>query len=172
MSGADAVLIRDERAGDADAITTVTRSAFAEAEHTSGTEALIIQALRAAGQLTVSLVAELDGNVIGHVAISPVRISDGAPCWYGLGPVSVLPTHQGLGIGSQLIRASLERLRASATHGCVVLGEPAYYSRFGFSTHPQLVLPGVPAEYFQAMSFSGPMPAGTVEYHEAFGVSE
>lgn len=172
MSGTDVVLIRNERAGDADAITTVTRSAFAEAEHTSGTEALIIQALRAAGQLTVSLVAELGGRVIGHVAISPVRISDGAPYWYGLGPVSVLPAHQGLGIGSQLIRASLERLRASATHGCVVLGEPAYYSRFGFSTHPQLILPGVPAEYFQAMSFGGPMPAGTVEYHEAFGVSE
>ena len=172
MSGHDAVLIRNERAGDADAIATTTRAAFAKAEHSSGMEALIIHALRAAGQLTVSLVAELGGRVIGHVAISPVRISDGTTCWYGLGPVSVLPAHQGLGIGSQLIRESLERLRASATYGCVVLGEPAYYSRFGFSMHPQLVLPGVPAEYFQAMSFGGPMPSGTVEYHEAFGVSE
>lgn len=166
------MLIRNERAGDADAIATATRAAFAEAEHSSGTEALIIQALRGAGQLTVSLVAELGGRVIGHVAVSPVRISDESPYWYGLGPVSVLPTHQGRGIGSQLIRASLERLRSSATHGCVVLGEPAYYSRFGFSTHPQLVLPGVPAEYFQAMSFGGPMPSGTVKYHEAFSVSE
>lgn len=166
------MLIRNERAGDADAIATATRAAFAEADHSSGTEALIIQALRSAGQLTVSLVAELGGRLIGHVAVSPVRISDESPYWYGLGPVSVLPAHQGQGIGSQLIRASLERLRSSATRGCVVLGEPAYYSRFGFSTHPQLVLPGVPAEYFQAMSFGGPMPSGTVEYHEAFSVSE
>jgi predicted N-acetyltransferase YhbS len=117
MSGDDAVLIRNERAGDADAIATATRAAFAEAEHSSGTEALIIQALRGAGQLTVSLVAELGGRVIGHVAVSPVRISDESPYWYGLGPVSVLPTHQGRGIGSQLIRASLERLRSSAAHG-------------------------------------------------------
>jgi len=168
MTAPDAVLIRDERPEDARAITLVTRDAFAVAEYSSGTEELIIAALRAAGRLKVSLVAELSGKVIGHVAISPVSISDGTSHWYGLGPVSVSPAHQRIGMGSRLIRASLDRLRASDARGCVVLGEPGYYSRFGFSTHPLLVLPGVPAEYFQAMSFGGPMPCGAVEYHEAF----
>jgi putative acetyltransferase len=173
MTKPNAVLIRDERPGDAESITLVTRVAFAAAEHSSGTEELIIAALRAAGQLTVSLVAELSGKVIGHVAISPVSISDGAPHWYGLGPVSVLPAHQHIGVGTQLIRASLDRLRAkAAAQGCVVLGEPAYYSRFGFSTHSLLVLPGVPAKYFQAMSFIGSVPSGTVEYHQSFKAPE
>lgn len=171
MKNPDVAVIRNERPEDAEAIASVTRSAFAAAEYSSGTEERIIAALRDAGELTISLVAELSGTVVGHVAISPVTISDGAPHWYGLGPVSVLPANQRAGVGSKLIRASLDRLRALNAHGCVVLGEPAYYSRFGFSTYPLLVLPGVPAEYFQAMCFGGPMPSGTVEYHEAFKVS-
>lgn len=170
MTRCDAVVVRHELPKDAEAITFVTKEAFASAEYSSGTEQLIIKALREAEQLTVSLVAELFGTVIGHVAVSPVTVSDGATHWYGLGPVSVLSTHQRIGVGSRLIMAALNRLRSSNAHGCVVLGEPGYYSRFGFSTHPLLALPNVPAEYFQALSFSGPVPSGTVAYHEAFHV--
>ena len=89
MKSRDTFLIRAERADEAEAIAQVTRAAFAEAQYTSGTEALIIAALRAAGMLSVSLVAEQASEVIGHVAMSPVTISSGAPHWYGLGPVSV-----------------------------------------------------------------------------------
>ena len=95
------LLIRDERPDDAAAIAQVTRTAFATAEHSSGTEEFIIAALRSAGQLSLSLVAQMDGGIVGHVAISPVEISDGARDWYGLGPVSVLPDCQGTGVGSR-----------------------------------------------------------------------
>ena len=105
-------LIRNETAADADAITAVTLAAFATLEISQHTEQFIVKALRAAGALTVSLVAELDGRVVGHVAFSPVVLSDGTPDWHGLGPVSVLPAHQRQGIGKALIRQGLARLQA------------------------------------------------------------
>ena len=86
----------------------------------------------------------------------------------GLGPVSVLPEMQGLGIGSRLIEAALVQLQTQSAQGCVVLGEPGYYARFGFQTMPTLYLAGVPAAYFQALSFNSGRPAGEVRYHPAF----
>jgi predicted N-acetyltransferase YhbS len=164
------VKIRSEPPDDADSIAAVTRLAFHTAPHASGTEQYIVNALRRAGALTVSLIAEDDGNVVGHVAISPVTISDGSAQWFGLGPVSVLPERQGAGLGSRLVREALSTLRALRAAGCVVLGEPAYYSRFGFRQEPALILPGVPPEYFMAIAFRGSMPAGTVAYHASFEV--
>lgn len=166
--GAMSIKPRSETAGDAPAIAAVTASAFANAPHTTHTEQYIVAALRRAGELTVSLVAEIDGAVIGHVAISPVSISDGAPGWFGLGPVAVLPQHQRRGIGSRLVREGLRLLRARGASGCVVLGEPHYYGRFGFQADPGLILPGVPPEYFQAISLDASRPRGTVSYREAF----
>jgi putative acetyltransferase len=90
--------ITNETAADVAAIRAVTISAFLHAEHTSHTEQLIIDALRLAEQLTVSLVAKVDGAVVGHIAISPVSLSDGATGWYGLGPLSVAPDYQRRGI--------------------------------------------------------------------------
>lgn len=162
--------IRGENSGDAQAIEAVTAAAFLHASHTSHTEQYIVGALRRAGQLAISLVAEADGDIIGHVAISPVSISDGAPGWFGIGPISVLPEYQRRGIGSQLMREALRILRARGASGCVVLGEPEYYGRFGFRADPNLVLPGLPAEYFQAMAFAASKPRGIVRYHEAFDV--
>jgi putative acetyltransferase len=165
------VNIRREMAGDEKAIEAVTTAAFREAPHTSHTEQFIVAALRAAGALCVSLVAEAEGNVIGHVAVSPVTISDGTLGWFGLGPISVLPAWQRQGIGSALMRAAIKGLRERGAAGCVVLGDPAYYGRFGFKTEPGLVLPSVPAGYFMALAFIGPIrPSGEVEYHAAFSV--
>lgn len=161
-------LIRPETPADASAIEAVTLAAFREAEHTNHTEQDIVRALREAGALAVSLVAEVDGAVVGHVAVSPVSIADGANGWFGLGPISVLPARQGSGIGASLMRAALEQLRAQGTAGCVVLGDPAYYNRFGFRAEPALVFPGVPAAYFQALPFRGVLPGGVVTYHPAF----
>lgn len=160
--------IRHEAPGDAAAIEAVTVAAFLRAPHTDHTEHVIVRALRAAGQLSISLVAEHDGVIVGHVAISPVTISDGAQAWFGLGPVSVTPAHQGRGIGTRLIEQALAALRERDANGCVVLGEPGYYSRFGFRAEPQLTLPGVPPEYFQALPFAAALPRGHVSYHEAF----
>lgn len=162
------IWIRDETSSDLQAIEDVTAAAFLNAPHTSHTEQYIVNALRRAGKLTVSLVADADGAVVGHVAISPVSISDGTPDWSGLGPISVLPQQQRRGIGSQLMREALRVLRRRGAAGCVVLGEPGYYGRFGFRAEPDLVLPGVPPAYFQAISFGTPLPRGIVTYHEAF----
>lgn len=160
--------IRNETPSDSEAIEAITIAAFKSATHTSHTEQYIVRALREAGQLSVSLVADEAGVVIGHVAVSPVTISDGSTGWFGLGPISISPEHQRQGIGTSLMQAALAALRALGAEGCVVLGDPTYYGRFGFSTEPSLVLPGVPAEYFQAIALGGAMPAGTVAYHPAF----
>lgn len=166
-----ALTIRSEHPDDATAIREVTRAAFRDAPHASGTEAQIVDALREAGALTLSLVAVEDGRIVGHVAISPVRIDD-APTtgWFGLGPLSVAPEHQRRGIGTALVRAALEQLRTRGAAGCVLLGDPAYYGRFGFGPAAPLVLPGAPAEFFQALAFSGARPAGIVHYSPAFYV--
>jgi putative acetyltransferase len=160
--------IRKETAADVAAIEAVTVAAFLHAPHTSHTEQFIVEALREAGQLTVSLVADAEGVVVGHVAISPISISDGAIGWYGLGPISVAPEYQRRGIGSRLMREALRVLREHGAAGCVVLGEPGYYWRFGFRVDPELSLPGVPPEYFQAVSFGASHPNGIASYHPAF----
>lgn len=166
------IQIRPETPADIAAIDAVTVAAFLEAPHTDHTEQFIVAALRRSGQLTVSLVAEQSGVVVGHVAVSPVTIDDADSGWYGLGPVSVIPELQGKGIGSQLIDAALDKLRAIAAGGCVVLGDPGYYARFGFKATDALTLPGVPSEYFQALSFGAPVPQGTVAYHASFSAQE
>ncbi len=124
--------------------------------------------MQKANALTISLVAEADGAIIGHVAISPVSISGGSNGWFGLGPISVLPKQQRQGIGSQLMEQALSELKNKGASGCVVLGDPSYYGRFGFKVEPNLVFPGVPPEYFQALCYTSEIPQGEVAYHEAF----
>jgi putative acetyltransferase len=160
--------IRAETAADVAAIHAVTKAAFLDAPHTSHVEQFIVDALRAAGMLSISLVAEIGGVVVGHVAASPVSISDGSPGWFGLGPVCVAPDHQGRGIGSALMRETLRLLRERDASGCVLVGDPAFYSRFGFKPAEGLVLPEVPPKYFQAVPFDHPLPHGIVTFHAAF----
>ncbi len=162
------IVIRNETNSDVGAITEVTVAAFKTLEISNNTEQFIIMALRAAEALTVSLVAELDGRVIGHVAFSPVTISDGTPNWYGLGPVSVLPVYHRQGIGTALIQEGLSRLKNLNAAGCCVVGHPDYYRKFGFENVTELVHEGVPPEVFFALSFDGHTPQGTVEFHEGF----
>lgn len=160
--------IRTEKPTDIAGIRAVTEAAFKDAAHSSHTEHYIVDALRERGELVVSQVAVRDGQVIGHVAVSPVAISDGSAGWFGLGPISVAPSHQGQGVGTAFMQAALDALRAIGARGCVLLGEPAYYGRFGFRCVPDLALPGVPGEYFQALLLQAPMPRGEVSYSPAF----
>jgi len=162
------IVVRSETDADVSAIAEVTVAAFKTLEISNHTEQFIIAALRAAKALTVSLVAEVDGRVIGHIAFSPVTISDGTRNWYGLGPVSVLPEYQRQGIGKALIREGLSRLKDMNAQGCCLVGHPDYYRKFGFRNMSGLVHEGVPQEVFFALSFGGHTPQGTVAFHEGF----
>jgi len=162
--------IRKETTSDIEAITEVTIAAFKTVPISNHTEQFIIKALRAAGTLTLSLVAELDGRVVGHIAFSPVIISDGTKDWYGLGPVSVLPDYQKQGIGKSLINEGLSLLKDMGGQGCALVGDPNYYIRFGFKNYPQLVHEGIPQEVFLALPFNEKIPPGIVVFHEGFWV--
>jgi len=162
------IVIRNETHDDVCTITEVTIVAFKNLEISNHTEQFIIAALRIAKALTISLVAEVDGRVIGHIAFSPVTISDGTQNWYGLGPVSVLPEYQRQGIGKALIREGLSRLKDMNAQGCCLVGHPDYYRKFGFKNMPGLVHEGVPQEVFFALSFDGHTPQGTVTFHDGF----
>jgi len=163
-----AITIRQETEADANAITEVTVAAFKTLEISDHTEQFIIEALREARALTISLVAEIDGRMVGHIAFSPVTLADGTPNWYGLGPVSVLPEYQRRGIGKALIADGLSRLKAMGARGCCVVGHPGYYGRFGFEHTEGLSHAGVPPEAFFALSFDGRFPQGQVIFHDAF----
>ncbi|MBE0425997.1 MAG: N-acetyltransferase [Nitrospirae bacterium] len=162
------ITIRMETEADIAAITDVTVAAFKTLEISNHTEQFIVIALRAAKALTVSLVAESEGQVVGHIAFSPVTISDGTRNWYGLGPVSVLPEWQRQGIGKALIQEGLSRLRKLNAKGCCLVGHPQYYRKFGFENVTGLVHEGVPQEVFFALSFDGHFPQGYIMFHEGF----
>ena len=153
--------IRDEAPADAAAIAAVHEAAFE-----TDLEARIVDRLRDEGALKISLVAEDDGAVVGHVAGSPVTNG------IGLAPVGVLPLHQGRGIGSALCRAFVERARSEGYEAAVVLGDPAFYPRFGFvpaARHGLRCEFDVPTEAFMVMALGdAPLPEGLVRYDKAF----
>lgn len=162
------MIIRNEKPSDIDAITEITLAAFRDCPYGNHTEQFIIHALRAAGALTVSLVAEIEGTVVGHIAFSPVTISGRRCDWYGMGPVSVVPQRQKQGIGKALIHEGLRLLKASGAKGCMLVGDPGYYQRFGFRNLPGLILEGVPPQNFLALPFGEDIPQGKVAFHEGF----
>lgn len=162
------MIIRKEKASDIEAITKVTIAAFRTLPISKHTEQFIIKALRKASTLTLSLIAEIDGRVVGHVAFSPVTISDNTADWYGLGPVSVLPEYQKQGIGKSLINEGLALLKNMGGIGCALVGDPNYYIRFGFKNYPELIHEGIPQEVFLVLPFTEKIPEGIVQFHEGF----
>ena len=163
------ITIREERPADIAAIREVTRLAFEGLSYSDGSEPRIIDRLREDGDLVLSLVAEDAGGIIGHIALSAVEVEDGTAGWFGLGPISVLPDKQRSGIGSLLMTEAINRKREREAKGIVLLGDPAYYRRFGFVQDPKLTYPGPPPEYFQRLVLAGDPPTGEVRYAAAFG---
>ncbi len=163
--------IRDETEADISKISDVTTEAFKTLEVSNNTEQFIIIALRDAKALTISLVAEVDGHVIGHIAFSPVTVSDGTSGWYGLGPVSVLPEYQRQGVGKALIQEGLSRLKKINAKGCCLVGHPDYYKKFGFQNTTKLKYEGVPEEAFFVLAFGEHVPGGTITFHEGFNAA-
>ena len=162
------MIIRKETVADIEKIAEVTIAAFNTLPISNHTEQFIINALRAADALTISLVAENNGRIFGHIAFSPVTISDGSTGWYGLGPVSVLPDYHKQGIGKSLVNAGLSLLKELGGQGCALVGDPNFYQRFGFRNFPELVHEGVPQEVFLALPFTTKVPQGIVVFHEGF----
>ena len=163
-----AISLRPERAGDEEAIYALSTAAYADTKYSNGAEPELIDTLRRDGDLTLSLVAENEVGIVGHIAFSPVSIADGTPCWYGLGPVSVAPKHQEQRVGFRLVQRGIADMRAMAANGIVVLGDPNYYGRFGFEYDPRLTFDGYPPEYFQRLVLEGHTPCGAVIYSKAF----
>lgn len=160
--------IRNEENTDFEAITQVTIAAFENHPISRQTEHFIVNALRAADALTISLVAEINGQIVGHIAFSPITISDGTTNWYGMGPVSVLPDYQKQGIGKALVNEGLSLLKGINAQGCALVGPPDYYKKFGFKNYPEMIHEGIPQEVFLVLLFSEKMPKGMVTFHEAF----
>lgn len=165
------VEIRAEAPGDIASIRAVTAAAFEHAPFSTQTEAAIVDTLRRAGALSLSLVATDEGELVGHVAFSPVLIDGQTGGWYGLGPLSVHPNRQRQGIGQSLVARGLGELRDRGAAGCVVFGEPGYYRRFGFRGDADLSYAGAPPGYFQRCVFRGTPPKGEVRYHTAFATT-
>jgi len=166
------MIIRNEKESDFAAISQITYAAFLNEPHSRHTEQFITGALRKAGALTISLVAVIDGNIAGHIAFSPVEISDGSAGWYGAGPLAVTPELQKRGIGSALMKAGIAALKKKNANGIALVGDPNYYTRFGFKNIPHLIYEGIPQEYFMALPFTSAIPKGIVKFHKGFEAEE
>jgi putative acetyltransferase len=165
------IIIRNENESDIEMISEITKEAFRNLAISNHTEQFIVKALRKANALTISLVAEKEKKVVGHIAFSPVTISDRSPNWYGLGPISVLPELQKQGIGKRLMHDGLSLLKSLGANGCVLVGDPGYYEHFGFKSPSRLVVEGVPQQYFLSLPFKESEASGTVIFHEGFNAN-
>jgi len=166
------MIIRQETQADIEAITKITKLAFENHPFSKNTEQFIINALRAANALTISLVAEIDGKLVGHIAFSPVTFSDGSKNWYGLGPISVMPNYQKQGIGKSLVNEGIGLLKDLGAEGCVLVGDPKYYERFGVRSPDRLKHEGFPQDNIILLPFCNRIPKGIVQFHRAFSATK
>ena len=162
------IAVRPERAEDSANIHDLTRRAFAPMPFSDGDEHYLIDALREADALSLSLVAEQDQVIVGHVAFSSAFPADGSPGWYALGPVSAEPALQKSGIGRRLIETGLDQLRSEGATGCILVGDPGYYCRFGFSVRPELSPAAEYADYFQHLPFGETDADCVIAFHPLF----
>lgn len=192
--------IRDEAEGDIPAIRRLVAEAMLTLAQSTGTEADIVERLRAEGALVLSLVAEDGGEVVGYLAASAGRIGR-REGWGLIGPLAVLPSRHGEGVGTALMAEALRRLRAAGggarlratgvgarlraagggaqlqatgpgARGAALVGDPAYYGRFGFRAFPGLGVTGCPPEVVLALPFDGAAPRGELVHHPAFGLDQ
>ena len=161
------MIVRQEKREDIIAIHELTKEAFKPMPYSNGSEAPIVDQLRKDADLTVSLVAEHENQILGHIAFSPVTLN-GNTGWFGLGPVSVHPSRQKQGVGSQLINEGLKKIKQQGALGCVLIGNPAYYERFGFQSDGNLEYHDTPLAYVQWLSFGKEKASGVLKYAPAF----
>lgn len=162
------MIVRAEYEGDEAVIAQVTASAFTGKAYSDQTEHLIVERLRKASALSLSLVVQEEGEIVGHIGFSPVFLEDGSEDWFALGPLSVRPDRQRRGVGSLLVRQGLSALESLNAAGCLLVGSPRYYPKFGFRQATQMLYPGTPAEYLMYLPLRGGEPSGIVRFHPAF----
>ena len=162
------MIIRPEQSGDENAIHNLTLQAFEPMPFSNGSEAPIVDQLREGGDLVVSLVAVQDNEIIGHITFSPVTINGVNGGWYGLGPVSVRPQFQKQGVGGQLIKEGLSKIKYIGATGCALIGNPSYYERFGFQSDGNLKYAEVPLPIVQWLSFGEEKANGILKFASAF----
>ncbi|MCA8962197.1 MAG: N-acetyltransferase [Planctomycetes bacterium] len=160
--------IREETPSDPSAIHFVTAAAFRNMPYADGDEQEVVDRLRSAGALALSLVATVDQKVIGQISFSPAVSSSPSDAWFALGPVSVLPELQHMGIGSALIERGLARIREQGAVGCILTGSPTYYRRFGFEPAPRNAPDNEPKDFFMVKTFGSKRPVGQFRFHDAF----
>jgi putative acetyltransferase len=162
--------IRAEQPGDVAVIREVNRLAFGQDD-----EGRIVDALRANGAVTLSLVAVDNDIVVGHIMFSPLSVGDMVGA--GLGPMAVTPSHQRQGVGSHLVQAGIERLRGTGCPFIVVIGHPGFYPRFGFqpaATYGLTCEWDVPAEAFMVNILDADVTSrlrGLAQYRAEFSAS-
>lgn len=160
--------IRPETPHDVDAIHHLTKQAFAPMPFSDGTEPDNIRTLRNHGDLTLSLIAEEGGEIIGHVAFSPVTLDGAHNGWFGLGPISVRVDKQKQGIGTALVHTGLKALKTQNANGCALIGNPAVYGPMGFKSNGLLHHGDLELRLVQHITFNGPAPTGTLQFAAAF----
>lgn len=162
------IVIRTEIESDYQEIYDITKCAFAPMPYSDGDEQDLINALRAGDALEISLVAEIDQKIVGHIAFSRAYCADGADRYYALGPVAVEPVLQKSGIGSALINAGIDILRMRDAACCILVGDINYYTRFGFKPAPHLCPDNEPAKFYMIMELNQIAPKHIIEFHPLF----
>lgn len=162
------ILIRPETPADIDAIRDLTEQAFAPMSFSDANDYVLTDNLRKDGDLTLSLVATQNNDIIGHAAFSPVTINAVHNRWFGLGPISVRADKQKQGIGTALTHAGLKLLRVQNANGCALVGNPAVYAPMGFISNGLLAYENLAPDLVQFIHFTGPQPTGTLKFAPAF----
>jgi len=162
------VFIRPERAGEEDDILALVKRAFAGHPYSDGDEHVVIDRLRADGEMVLSLVAIEGQRVLGQITYSRALLTNSEDGWFVLGPVAVEPDYQRRGIGRALIEAGEKFMRERGAVGLTVLGDPAIYGRFGFAQNTPMWLAGELGWAFQVKTFGAPIPACEQRYVRAF----
>ena len=160
--------IRSEQQQDIDAIASVIKAAFSGMPYAEGDEAELVAALRSDHALPVSLVAEIDGVIVGQICFSPAQAIGFTQKWFALGPLAVAPDYQRKGIGSILVYAGLFAIRDLGAKGCILVGDSMFYSRFGFFNAPLNAPCNQPSEHFMIKILASDLPVGTIAFHKAF----
>lgn len=162
------IAVRGAIATDQVAIDWVLQTAFAHHPYSDHREHRQVQELRRLGVLTLELVAVHRGAIAGYGAFSRVRLAGAPGPWYGLAPLGVAPPHQRRGLGTQLVKTGLAQLQQRGALGCIVLGDPRYYGRFGFRPWGGLTYGLAPPNTVMAVALGAAVPRGAVTFHPAF----